>query len=135
MFRVCNWDGISASRKASKSCFVKGGAGLVSGTGAEGTFAGGGEGSEINGDGAGPCPCAIAASPTTAANPTDGLCIGASLPVEALLTILRLRLPPVTKCVDSLLQFLKMRSRPVDLTATGAAPELVVVNPRQRFEL
>ena len=53
MFRVCNCEGISASRKASKSCLVKTGAGLVSGIAADGTLAGGGEGGEISGDGAG----------------------------------------------------------------------------------
>src|ERR1700724_884542 len=127
MLLVCNCDGISASRKASKSCFVKTGAGLVSGTGADGTLTGGGEGSEISGDGAGPCPWATAVAAKIETK-RSSLCIRASLAVEALLTRLCFWLEAIPNRAYSFLQFLEVRTRPIDLTATGAASELVVVN-------
>ena len=53
MFRFCNCEGISASRKVSKSAFVNSGAALGCGAIA-GAVAGGGEGTDMSGDGAGP---------------------------------------------------------------------------------
>jgi hypothetical protein len=53
MFRFRNCEGISASRKVSKSALVNTDGGLGCGE-AAGTFAGGGEGSDMSGDGAGP---------------------------------------------------------------------------------
>jgi hypothetical protein len=53
MFRFRDCDGISASRKVSKSAFVNSAAGLVFGAAAE-TSAAGGDGADIKGDGAGP---------------------------------------------------------------------------------
>src|SRR5437868_7880926 len=57
MFRFCNCDGIKASRKLSKSCRVNAGGGLGC-DGVAAAFAGGGVGSEINGEGDGAGPCA-----------------------------------------------------------------------------
>ena len=67
MFRFRNCEGMSASRKVSKSALVNSGAGLVCGA-TTGMFAGGGDGADINGDGAGPCALAtlIAIALTTA---------------------------------------------------------------------
>jgi hypothetical protein len=62
MSRFRNCDGISASRKVSKSAFVNSGATLCRGVVIAETFAGGGDGSGISGDGAGPCPWAPAIS-------------------------------------------------------------------------
>src|SRR4029077_7793926 len=71
MFRFRNCDGISASRKVSKSGLVNSGAGLVFGATTE-TSAGGGDGADIKGDGAGPCALvtriAIAVAMANAAN-------------------------------------------------------------------
>jgi len=53
MVRFRNCEGINASRKVSKSALVNSCAGLRGGT-TTGTFAGGGDGADINGDGAGP---------------------------------------------------------------------------------
>src|SRR2546430_17555417 len=78
MSRFCSCDGINASRNVSKSDFVSAGGGLGCGATAE-TFIGGGEGSDISGDGAGPCPCAVAKT-TAAMMEADktriGCCIG-----------------------------------------------------------
>ena len=59
MSRFCSCDGIKASRNVSKSDFVSAGGGLGCGATAA-TFVGGGEGSDISGDGAGPCAFAVA---------------------------------------------------------------------------
>src|SRR5262249_44766734 len=62
MLRFCNCDGISASRKVSKSSFVNAGGGVGCGA-EEGPFAGGGDGSDITGDGMGPCAFADDSAP------------------------------------------------------------------------
>src|SRR5690242_10865415 len=96
MLRVCSWDGINASRNVSKSCFVSAGAGLASGVGADDDFAGGGEGREIKGEGAGPCARAATAT-KSATPPIVSFRIRGSLPVGHGVTRLRYN-PEVARC-------------------------------------
>ena len=129
MFRVCNCDGISASRKVSKSGREKAGGGLGCAVTA-GAFAGGGVGSEINGegDGAGPCPNAAAAAVTI--NKAMSFCTAANLPVAWPMTRLCLRCERRSNVFDPLLQFFEVRTGPVNLSATGAIPKLLIINLR-----
>src|SRR5205085_1273967 len=135
MFRFCNCDGINASRKLSKSCRVNAGGGL----GCEGVaaaFAGGGVGSEINGEGDGAGPCANAANGVPAKiNKTMSFCTAANVPVARLMTRLCFCCERRLNRLDPLLQFFKMGAGPVNLAAPRAAPELIIIDLRERLEL
>src|ERR1051326_3458231 len=133
MFRFCNCDGISASRKVSKSCRVNAGGGLACG-GVAAAFAGGGEGSEINGDGAGPCANAADAV-ALKMNVTASFCTAANVPVARRMTRLRFCCERRLNRLDSLLQFFTMRARPINLIAAAAATKFIIIDLGQRLEL
>ena len=135
MFRFCNCDGINASRKLSKSCRVNAGGGLGC-DGVAAAFAGGGVGSEINGEGDGAGPCANTANAVAAKiNETMSLCTAANVPVARLMTRLCFCCERRLNRLDPLLQFFKMGAGPVNLAAPRAAPELIIIDLRERLEL
>src|SRR5438046_251828 len=133
MFRFCNCDGIKASRKLSKSCRVNVGGGLGC-DGVAAAFAGGGVGSEINGEDDGAGPCANAAAVAVKTNNAITFCTAANLPVVWPMTRLRLNYQRRSNAFDPLLQFFEMRTGPVNLPATGAITKLLIINLRQWLE-